>query len=163
MKMPFECSVTLNCCWSSPNSIFSLSKVAFIWSSCTCSSNYHYKHLSFSYAIHNFDGFCYIIIWLFIMGFFTPPSWSGYCLLSLSGSTVLPPNCLTFKRWPIRSVDVIYIKDFATWSMTFVSLSLLEIIFVFWNQLVNFKDHIHLSLIIVKRPWDLFLKVCLWS
>jgi len=39
----------------------------------------------------------------------------------------------------------------------------MKIIFLFWNQITNFKDHIHLSLIVTKYYEDIILKIFLLS
>jgi len=66
------------------------------------------------------------------------------CILSLLGSPTLPPGCSTFQK----SVIVIFVKDFANSINDFFYL---KVTFLFWNQLVNFKDHAHLSLIIANK------------
>jgi hypothetical protein len=72
----------------------------------------------------------------------------------------LPSGCSNFLGWLTRNVNVIYIKDYAN---SVNNLFCLKITFLFWNHLINFKDHIHSSLIIVKKSWDVILKVFLLS
>jgi len=94
MKMPFKCSVTLNCCWSSLKHRLSFEQYCprLIW---MCSFFYFIikRHLSLLDAKHSFDGFHWFIIWL---SFFIP-NWFEYCLFS-SKSPLYYPQLFNFSR-----------------------------------------------------------------
>jgi hypothetical protein len=79
-------------------------------------------------------------------------SWSGYYMLSFLRLTALPPNYSTFQI----SVNIISVKDFTNSINDFFSL---KVTILFWNQLVDFKDHAHSSLIVAKKSWNVILKV----
>jgi len=75
--------------------------------------------------------------WFIIWSSFIAPSWSEYCLFSYPGSTVLP-QVVNFSR----SVEKCWCHSCQGFC-EFNRCSSCLTIFLFWNQLSYFKDHVY--------------------
>lgn len=124
MKIFLKSKVTLNCCRSLLNHEL-LNNITLSWFEFVCSSIFHQDTFFIIIDLMNFTNHHLLIFLL--------SDWFEYCLYPLIGFTVLSSIAKFFND--DQKLSLSFYQEFCK-------------TLLFWNQHINFKDHVYASVLI---------------